>query len=154
MVKRFKMLRKNILVPRNIEGRKEKLRQDRIRLLSHEVIEGDLDIDDTFEAVPEEFIKIKEIRGELNLPVSTDYIPSWLKNIKIYKDFCCSGLGLISLENCPQYVGGDFYCNDNSLISLEGCPKYIGGDIWCYRNNKKLTLPEGVELKGKIYFRY
>lgn len=146
-----KYVKENILVPRNIEGRKEKLRQDIIKLLSQKVIEGDLDIDKTFEGIPPELVKVKEINGDVWLTIRKGYIPSWLKNVKIYGNFKCTYNKLTSLENCPQYVRGYFWCDNNELTSLEGCPKYIGGDLYCRDNETILHLPEGVELKGKLY---
>lgn len=146
----YEYIEESVLVPRNLEGRKEKLRQMNIQLLSQEVIEGNLTIDETFENIPLELIKVKEINGNVSSMIKKGYIPSWLKNVKVYKSFNCSHNNLTSLENCPQYVGGYFICNHNQLTSLEGCPKYIGGDFYCNNNAEKLKLPEGVKLKGKF----
>lgn len=150
--KRFNqnVLSENILVPRNIEGRKDKLKQDLIKLLSQDVIEGDLDIDETFLEVPEELINVKEIKGTVCLYLE-GIIPSWLKDVKIYGSFDCSYNNLSNLENCPEYVGGVFSCCCNNLTSLEGCPIYIGSNLLCYNNAKILSkLPENVYIKGKI----
>ena len=39
---------------------------------------------------------------------------------------------LISLKNCPDYVGGYFSCRKcTSLDSLEGCPKRVDEYFWC-----------------------
>ncbi len=141
----------DILIPRNLEGRKEKLRQYNIELLSKEVIESYLIIDKTFEGIPDELIKVKEIRGYVILEIKKGYIPSWLKNVKIYGDFICSHNDLTSLENCPRYVTYHLHCNNNKLTSLEGCPKYIGGNIWCRNNAKKLKKPKCIRLKGNFY---
>lgn len=150
-IKEWKKFNENILVPRNLEGRKEKLRQQNIKLLSQDVIEGNLEIDESFDGIPEELVKVKEINGHVRLTTNIDYIPSWLKDVKIYGSFECQFNKLKTLENCPQYIGGSFYCNDNKLTSLEGCPKYIGGSFSCERNYKILHLPEGVEIKGDFY---
>ncbi len=171
-MKLYSYIKENILVPRNIEGRKEKLRQYNIQLLSQKVIEGDLRIDDTFEDITDELIKVKEIKGGVWLEIQKGYIPSWLKNVKISGWFTCDNCNLTSLENCPQYIGSSFFCdnnyltslegcpqyvgrnfrcNNNKLISLEGCPKYVGENFYCHNNKEILELPEGVELKGKFY---
>jgi len=150
-MKLYNYIRENILVPRNLEGRKEKLRQVNIQLLSQEVIECDrLNIDESFEGIPDKLVKVKEIKGDVWLTLQKGYIPSWLKDVKIYGWFDCSHNKLTSLENCPQYVGRSFFCNRNKLETLEGCPKYIGKDFYCLYNAKILELPEGVELKGKF----
>ena len=39
----YNYIKENILVPRNIEGRKEKLQQNNIKLLSQEIIEDELE---------------------------------------------------------------------------------------------------------------
>lgn len=140
----------NILVPRNIEGRKEKLHQMNIQLLSQEVIEGDLVIDKSFEGIPEEFIKVKEIKGNVWLEIKKGYIPLWLKVVKIYGDFYCVNNYLKSLDNCPQYVGKRFSCSHNELTSLEGCPQYVGGNFYCRQNIKILHLTKLIQLKGKF----
>lgn len=141
----------NILIPRNLDSRKEKLHQDRIKFLSQEIIEGDLIIDTTFDGISKALVKVKEIRGHVNLRINKAYIPEWLKDVKIYGYLNCSKNNLKTLENCPQYVGKSFWCNDNKLTSLEGCPKYIGRDLICCNNKIKLKLPKDIELKGKFY---
>lgn len=150
-MKFYNYIRENILVPRNMEGRKKKLHQYNIQLLSKEVIDDDLEIDETFEGIQNELVKVKEIKGDVYLTINKGYIPSWLKDVKIHKSFNCTYNNLTSLENCPKYVGEDFLCVSNLLESLEGCPKYIGRNFYCNNNATKLELPEGVELKGKLY---
>ena len=115
------------------------------------IIEGNIVIDKTFEGIPAELVKVKEIKGDVRISIFLNKIPVWLKDVKIYGYFDCSGCNLTSLEHCPQYIDDDFDCVNNNLISLEGCPKFIGGDLICHDNSKKLKLPEGVELKGKLY---
>ncbi len=139
-----------ILIPRNIEGRKEKLRHVNIQLLSQEIIEGDLIIDESFEGIPDELIKVKEIKGNVILCIKKGYIPSWLKDVKILSSFECMFNKLTSLKNCPQYIGQNFGCIYNNLTSLDGCPKYIGKNLYCHHNKEKLKLPKGVEVKGNI----
>lgn len=142
----WKKLNENILVPRNLDSRKEKLRQDLIKLLSQKVIEGDIRIDETFLEVPEDLIKVKEIHGDVILDLY--HIPKFLKDIDVYGNFNCVFCELSSLENCPRYVSGDFSCSNNNLTSLEGCPKYIGGYFFCWNNKEKLQLPKDVKVKG------
>ena len=80
----------NILIPRNLEGRKEKLKQMNIRLLSQEVIDGDLDIDDSFIDIDPKSVKLKKVTGYVSLSgVSWEKIPVWLKNVKIIGFFYC-----------------------------------------------------------------
>ena len=113
-------VKENLLVPRNLEGRKEKLKQMNIKLLSQEVID------------------------------EWTEIPVWLKDVEIECDFYCDHNQLTSLEGCPETVGKGFSCSYNKLISLEGCPVFIGGNFWCGNNKDKLKLPDFVELKGEF----
>lgn len=112
-------MKSEILVPRNLEGRKEKLHRDLIRLLGQEVIEGDLIVDRSFESIPLEAIKVKEVKGNIVLWFYTN-IPSWLKDVKISGDLDCHRCDLDSIENRPEHIGGEL--------------------ILCYHNWKKLNI--------------
>jgi hypothetical protein len=162
----------NLLVPRNIEGRKEKLKQLNTRLLSQELIDGDLDLDESFMDINPKFVKLKKVNGYvyLNGEEWTE-IPEWLKGIEIIGSFNCSRNKLTTLKNCPQNIGenfyclynnlvslegcpknikGDFDCSKNKLISLEGCPETIGGDFYCRKNKVELKLPDNIKIGGKF----
>jgi len=172
-MKDFKtFVNENLLVPRNMEGRKEKLKQMNIRLLSQEVIDGYLELDESFMDINPKFVKLKKVNGDVALTGNQwTEIPAWLKDVKIAGYFVCSDNKLKTLKNCPQNIEGDFYCDRNELIhlegcpkniavsfncaynkltSLEGCPEFIGGDFWCYGNKVKLELPGYVDLKGRF----
>jgi len=143
----------NILVPRNLESRFDKLKKLNYKLLQQEIIYGDLEIDESFIFdFPNLSIKTKEING--NVRIDLNYIPEWFENIKINGSFYCSLNNLTSLKGCPKYVGRYFYCNHNKLTSLEGCPEYVGGDFNCLDNIKKFTEEYVKSLcivKGEIY---
>ena len=50
---------------------------------------------------------------------------------------------LISLKNCPNYVGETFNCNKcPQLNSLEGCPKEVSGNFYCDKCKRKFTFEE------------
>ena len=174
MITNFKIfINENLLVPRNLEGRKDKRKQLNIRLLSQEVIDGDLDLDESFMDIDPKFVKLKKVNGSVELEGGQwTEIPAWLKDIKITGAFDCSNNILTSLKNCPQKIGKGLFCNNNQLTSLEGCPKEIEENFECSRNelislegcpkeikvnfhcrnNKiKLQLPKNVKLKGKFY---
>ena len=173
MITNFKQFNENLLVPRNLEGRKDKLKQLNIKMLSQEVIDGDIQFDNSFMDIDPKFVKVKKVIGFVCLDGGKwTEIPEWLKNVEISESFDCSGNELTSLKNCPQNIGGSFYCLDNKLISLEGCLKFVGlnfycsrnqltslegcpeiieGDLICVNNKIKLELPENVKLKGKFY---
>jgi len=179
MITNFKLfnenlsVNENLLVPRNLEGRKEKRKQMNIRLLSQEVIDGDLELDESFMDIDPKFVKLKKVNGYVHLTGDQwTEIPEWLKYVEIKGSFCCSNNNLTTLKNCPQNIGNSLLCYNNELISLEGCPKniarsfycsydkltslegcpeFIGGDFWCYGNKVKLKLPDYVKLKG--YFK-
>jgi len=140
---------KNLLVPRNLEGRKEKLKQMNIRLLSQEVIDGDLELDESFMDIDPKFVKLKKVNGYVSLDgFKWIEIPEWLKNVEIKGSFICSDNKLKTLKNCPQNIEGDFYCDRNELTSLEGCPENIKGSFSCHGNKVELELPDYVDLKG------
>ena len=141
----------NLLVPRNLEGRKEKLKQINIRLLSQEAIDGDLILDDSFIDIDAKFVKLKKVNGFvwLNGGQWTE-IPEWLKDVEIKGFFSCSRNKLTTLKNCPQKIGGYFLCSYNLLSSLEGCPENIGKDFYCYSNKLKLELPDNVKIGGEF----
>ena len=171
-MKDFKtFINENLLVPRNLEGRKEKLKQMNIKLLSQEVIDGDLDLDESFMDIDPKFVKINKVNGDVYLSGQKwTEIPEWLKDVEINGSFCCAFNKLKSLKNCPQKIGsifdcsfnrlkslegcpenvGDFYCQYNKLTSLEGCPENVGGDFQCSGNKIELKLPDYVKLKGKF----
>lgn len=64
---------------------------------------------------------------------------------RVYGNFDCSGLGLLTLEGSPSYVEGEFACVDNKLMTLEGSPSFVGNGYYCY-NNKLVSL-KGVPKK-------
>ena len=142
----------NILVPRNLEGRKEKLKQMNIKLLSQEVIDGDFYLDRSFMNIDAKFVKLKKVKGCVRLHgAQWTEIPEWLKDVEIERDFSCAFNKLTTLKNCPKNIGRFFDCHYNRLISLEWCPENIGGDFYCTNNNAKLELPDYVKLKGEFY---
>ena len=152
MITNFKIFNENILVPRNIEGRKEKLKQMNIKMLSQEVINGDLRLDGSFMDIDTKFIKLKKVNGSVILEGGQwTEIPEWLKDVEIGGAFSCSSNKLTTLKNCPQAIGGSFWCSFNKLMSLEGCPKFIGGTFYCFNSKIKLELPKNVKLKGEFY---
>ena len=54
---------------------------------------------------------------------------------------------LISLKNCPYYVGKYFACNRCiELDSLEGCPKEVGSKFYCRICKRKFTEEEVKSL--------
>jgi hypothetical protein len=162
----------NLLTPRNLEGRKEKLKQLNIKLLSQEVIDGNLILDESFMDIDVKFIKLKKVNDYVWLKGGQwTEIPEWLKDVEIDGGFYCSYNKLTTLKNCPKNITGNFYCdynqltslegcpktinnnfscNNNQLTSLEGCPENIGGDFYCVGNKAKLELPDYVKLKGEF----
>ena len=50
---------------------------------------------------------------------------------------------LISLKNCPYFVGNSFSIENCSQIdSLEGCPKEVKGNFWCTNCKREFTKEE------------
>ena len=62
---------------------------------------------------------------------------------------------LISLKNCPDYVGDFFSCSScPQLDSLEGCPKEVKEHFWCSDCKREFTTEEVQSLckvKRKIH---
>jgi len=125
----------NLLVPRNLEGRKEKLKQMNIKLLSQEVIDGDLKLDESFMDIDAKFVKLKKVKGGVTLTGGQwTEIPEWLKDVQIGLYFFCLSNKLTTMKNCPYKIGGSFDCSSNKLKSLEGCPENVEGNFWCSHN--------------------
>ena len=59
-----------------------------------------------------------------------------LKGSPIRIDGYCdlSNCNLVSLDYCPEYIGGDLYLEHNMLISLKNISKYIGGVLVLHDN--------------------
>jgi len=163
----------NLLVPRNIEGRKEKLKQMNIRMLSQEVIDENLNLDESFMYIDPKFVKFKKVNGTVWLEgIKWTEIPEWLKDVEISRSFQCRYTSITTLKNCPQKIGinldctsnklkslegcpenieGHFRCSHNQLESLEGCPRTVGAYFDCRDNKVKLELPNYVKLECKFY---
>ena len=62
---------------------------------------------------------------------------------------------LISLKNCPDFVGGVFSCSlCRKLDSLEGCPREVESDFYCRACKREFTIEEvqkHCNTKNKIY---
>ena len=131
MITNFKQfVNENLLVPRNLEGRKEKLKQMNIKLLSQEVIDDNLDLDESFMDIDPKLVKLKKVTGDVWLKIGIwTELPEWLKNVEIE---------------------GIFDCSNNKLSTLKNCPYKIGEKLMCSKNKVKLELPDYVELKGKF----
>jgi hypothetical protein len=150
MITKLKIFKENILVPRNLEGREDKYKQQQARLFQQEIINGDIYIDKDF-YLDFQNIKCKKIIGYVWIHI--DKIPLWFKNIEIDGNFVCYNNGLITLEGSPQIVNGGFYCGGNKLTTLKGCPKYVDKNFWCCYNKAQFTEEDVRKLcnvKGQI----
>jgi hypothetical protein len=150
MITKLKIFKENILVPRNLEGRREKFIKQQARLFQQEIITGDINIDKDFYHDFQN-VKTKKIIGDVSIDINK--IPLWFKDIEIDGDFECYNCNLTSLEGCPQIVNSSFYCSRNYLTSLEYCPKYVGKSFWCRNNNVKFTeddIKKLCQVKGNI----
>ena len=140
----------NLLVPRNLEGRKEKLKQMNIKLLSQEVIDGDLELDESFADIDPKFIKLKKVNGTVYLsPGKWSEIPEWLKNVEITGSFNCSNNNLSSLKNCPYKIGRNLICRkpmSGHIFNISN----NGNTNSIHNNINTLKVPDYVELKGSF----
>lgn len=64
--------------------------------------------------------------------------------------FNISSNNIVSLDGCPDQVGGYFFASQNKLKSLEGGPRFVGGNFNVSRNN--LTSLDGfpAEIGGSV----
>lgn len=122
----------DILVPRNIEGRQNKLRQQAIKLLSQETIDGDFILEKYMLDIPEDLIKVKVINGDFICDsLDLKILPAWFKQLTI---------------------NGNFTCNYNYLKTLENCPSNINGSLFSYGNIQyAMIIPEYCNVKKSIF---
>ena len=158
----------NIFVPRNIEGRKEKIKQQLLKTLSQKVIEGDIEINCNL--IPDNFTsKTEIINGNVDI-INCKSLKFFKKLKEVNGFFECTANDLTSLEGSPEIVNGWFSCisnqltslkdgpksvkkwfscSFNQLTSLEGCPKTVGGNFGCSNNKVKFTK-EDVKKYCKV----
>ena len=95
-------------------------------------------------------------QGEIDVKGGVDLKDRNLKELP-YKFGKVNGLftldgckNLISLKNCPYYVGSYFNCYDcEKLDSLKGCPKEVGGNFYCKKCKREFTK-EGVRSLCRV----
>jgi len=112
----IKLFRESLLVPRNIEGRQDKLKEQNYKLLQQEIIDGDLIVDETFDFKDGTF-NIKQING--NVELLLNYQPEWLKQVNINGNLFCVNNDLILLDLTKCLNLKKMYCSDNKLTSLD-----------------------------------
>lgn len=174
MYTKIKTYNENVLVPRNLEGRQDKLRQETIKILSQEIINGNFEFQKWMLDISNELVKVRAINGNLDCSyMDLTELPRWFENIEIVtgsmfinnnklktlqncphtvnKNFYCYNNNLVNLEGSPRIIGMDFNCNSNDLTSLKGAPDEIGNRFNC-KNNKLTSLEHGPKLvKGNYY---
>jgi len=65
--------------------------------------------------------------------------------------FLCDGIGLTTLEGCPERVGKSFFAGHNKFTSLVGGPKYVG-ETYNVTDGELESL-EGAPIKiGKDFY--
>ena len=100
-------------------------------------------------------------KGEIDVDGDVSLMSKQFKELpykfgRVNNVFSLSGnRNLISLKNCPDFVGNIFSCSwCSQLDSLEGCPKEVSGNFYCFNCKQKFT-EEGVrslcEVKMDIY---
>ncbi len=152
MYTKLKTYRENILVPRNLEGRQDKLKQEKIKLLGQEIINGDFDLEKWMLDIPNELIKVRAVNGTLCCSyMNLTKLPEWFGNIEVVTgSLFIDSNKLTTLENCPPTVHKSFYCHNNNLVNLEGSPRIIEMDFNCFNN--ELTSLKGApdEIGGRF----
>jgi hypothetical protein len=136
----------NLLIPRRVEGRIEKLIQTYIKNGS----KGDLYLTNMNLTKLPDVLKYVDVSGDFacdhNQLTSLENAPK-----SVSGNFYLHNNKLTSLEGAPRSVGGNFHCDDNKLTSLVGAPESVGGDFYCYNN--KLTSLIGAPKSVGGFFR-
>lgn len=150
MYTKINQFNENILVPRNIDTRKEKLRQDALKFLSKETIDDDFELEPYMLDIPEDLIKVKIINGDfsVNYECKLRQFPKWFSRLEIYGSFYCDNNKLLSLENGPCYVEKHYNVSYNTLDSLKGCPKTVNGGFFIQSNILKSLEYGPIEVGG------
>ena len=97
-------------------------------------------------------------QGEIDVDGGVDLMNKDFKELpykfgRVNNVFSLSGnRNLISLKNCPNFVGNIFSCSwCSQLDSLEECPKEVSGSFYCFKCKQKFTEEEVRSLcKVKI----
>lgn len=173
MITKLKKYNENILVPRKLKDRQEKLKQETIKILQQEELDGDFELEDYMCDIDESLVKTKVIDGAVYMSEQNmSELPKWLKNIKVGAIEFIENPNLKSLKNlpieidgdihisqcrsleslvgCPENVSGNFTCYYNKLNTLKGCPQIINGFFDCSSNNLS-TLEYGPKIVRDIY---
>ena len=134
---------KEVFKPYNLAGRQQELREQTIKMLGQEILNGDLDVESWMIDLDPSRIKVRKIVGNLECRfLDLTSLPAWFQSIEeVTGWFDCSSNQLTSLEGGPQTVGESFWCENNRLTSLEGGPQTVGWSFDCHSN--KLTSLEG-----------
>jgi len=114
----IKLFKESLLVPRNIEGRQAKLKEQNYKLLQQEIIDGNLTIDETFDFQNATF-NVKQINGDVYLMLN--YQPEWLKQVNINGNlFCGKNTNDLKVLDLSNYVDlKQLTCTYNKLTSLD-----------------------------------
>ena len=179
MITSIKVYKETIFKPHNLAGRQQELREQTIKMLGQEILNGNLKVEPWMLDLDPSRVKVRKIDGYLDCRhLGLTSLPTWFQSIEevtgwfdcgdnkltsleggpqtIGWSFYCSNNQLTSLEGGPQTVGGSFNCENNRLTSLEGLPKMIGRDLSCYNNAKQFTeidIPSDTKIGGKIKFK-
>lgn len=174
MYTKLKTYNENILVPRNIEGRQNKLKQEAIKLLSQETINGNFELEEWMLDISIDLIKIKTINGYLNCAgLNLTKLPKWFAQLTVNGQFSCPYNKLETLENFPLFIKDGiwvnnnqltslkgcqstvtfFNCSNNQLTSLEGCPQTVNASFNC-SNNQLTSLQYGPKIVNGNYMCY
>jgi hypothetical protein len=136
----------NLLIPRRIEGRIDKMIQTYIKNGS----KGDLDLSDINLTKLPDVLKYVDVVGDF--ACDNNQLTSLVGAPKsVGGSFSCSGNKLTSLEGAPRSVGGDFHCDNNKLTSLIGAPKSVGGFFNCYYNELTSLVGAPESVGGGFY---
>ena len=143
MITSIKVYKETIFKPHNLAGHQQELREQTIKMLGQEILNGDLDVEPWMFDLDPSRVNVRKIDGYLNCSeLGLTSLPTWFQSIEeVTGSFWCHRNNLTSLKGSPETVGGSFSCSNNQLTSLEGSPQTVGGSFWC--NNNKLTSLEG-----------
>ena len=144
---------KEVFKPYNLASRQQELREQTIKMLGQEILNGDLIVEPWMIDLDPSRVKVRKIVGNLECSeLGLTSLPAWFQSIeKVTGSFDCRNNKLTSLESSPQTVGGSFWCDNNQLTSLEGSPQTVGRSFLCY-NNKLTSLEGGPQTIGWSFY--
>jgi len=92
------------------------------------------------------------VEGGIQINDKFSKLPFKFRKVSLW--FQINNVGLTTLENCPEEVGGFFGCEWNKLTSLEYSPKIVKESYFIGNNIGKKFTKEDVKKVCKINYHW